>query len=239
MERGPPKRWSLGHLISRNLWKSPSIHLFKFNLPHSKIYHSHHLQLLLNMHLPKNSPSQPSQQMDHQQPPQSHHELSEAEGWSTVCPWVPKRYLKPSSVQWPLSVSEGAVSRVSSRFHFGSSGKAPRLVDRGDLLSVELDAWFGLHEQPRILAHLAECVGPQRLGLQNLPGRHAWLPSLRQWSSGNGFSRLLLFARSGVTSRCGQFASALTSSCCSTLGTFWTMLTLRFRVRSVWCFSWS
>ena len=47
------------------------------------------------------------------------------------------------------------------------------------------------------------------------------------------------FARSGATSRSGTLASALESSCCSTLVTLWTTLTFRFRVRSVWCFSWS
>ena len=60
---------------------------------------------------------------------------------------------------------------------------------------MELGARFGLLEQLRVLAHLAacsECVGPQRLGLQSVLGRHARLPPLRQWFRGNGFALLLL-----------------------------------------------
>ena len=47
------------------------------------------------------------------------------------------------------------------------------------------------------------------------------------------------FARSEITSESRQFASNLNSLCCSTLVTSWTTFCLRFRVRSVWCFSWS
>ena len=47
------------------------------------------------------------------------------------------------------------------------------------------------------------------------------------------------FARSGITSRSGRHASNRSSSCCSTLLSSLTTLYLRFRVRSVWCFSWS
>ena len=45
------------------------------------------------------------------------------------------------------------------------------------------------------------------------------------------------FFRSGITSGSGRFASNPSSSCCLTLVTLWTMFFLRFRVRSVWCFS--
>ena len=56
-----------------------------------------------------------------------------------------------------------------------------------------------LLEQLRFLAHLAtcsECVIPSRLELQGGPGRHAWLPSLRQWLGRNGWARLLVLRAS-------------------------------------------
>ena len=58
-----------------------------------------------------------------------------------------------------------------------------------------------LLEQLRVLAHLAtcmECVTPSRLELQSGPGRHAWLPSQRQWIGRNGWVRLLLLRTSSL-----------------------------------------
>ena len=86
-------------------------------------------------------------------------------------------------------------TRVSGGFRFRSSGKTARLVHGGGSLSVELGAMLELLKQLRVFAHLAacsECVGPQRLGLQSVLGRHPRLPPLRQWSRGNGSARLLL-----------------------------------------------
>ena len=91
--------------------------------------------------------------------------------------------------------SEGAVSGISGGFRFWSSQRAARLDGRGDPLSLELGARIELLEQLRVLAHLAtcsECVIPSRLELQSGPGRHAWLPSQRQWLGRNGWARLLL-----------------------------------------------
>ena len=60
MEKGPPKRFVLGHLIVR---KAPLIHHLRFNLPNRKLHHSHHLCLFYhfilntvihNMNLPYN-----------------------------------------------------------------------------------------------------------------------------------------------------------------------------------------
>ena len=45
------------------------------------------------------------------------------------------------------------------------------------------------------------------------------------------------FARSGVTLGSGRPASVPSNSCCSTLVTSWTILILRIKLRSVWCFS--
>ena len=93
---------------------------------------------------------------------------------------MPKGHTKPSSVQWPLMVSKETISWACGGLRFGSSGEAARLVARGDSLPVELGARLELLEQLRVLAHLParpECVGPQRLGLQSLLGRHAWLPT--------------------------------------------------------------
>ena len=45
------------------------------------------------------------------------------------------------------------------------------------------------------------------------------------------------FARFGITSASGRLASNQSSSCCLTLVTSWSTFFLRFRVRSVWCFS--
>ena len=69
----------------------------------------------------------------------------------------------------------------------------------GDPLSLELGARIELLEQLRVLAHLVtctECVTPSRLELQSGPGRHARLPSLRQWLRRNGWARLLLLRAS-------------------------------------------
>ena len=46
--------------------------------------------------------------------------------------------------------------------------------------------------QVSVLAASSKRVGPQRLGLQSMHSRYAWLPPLRQWLRGNGFARLLL-----------------------------------------------
>ena len=115
-----------------------------------------------------------------------------AKGRSTVHPRVPKGHSKSSSVQWPLSVSEGTVSKVSGELHFRFSGKIARPVGEGDSLLVELGARFRLLEQLQVLAHQAaclECVGPQWLGLQRMPGRHAWLPRC-----GSGLEEIALHA---------------------------------------------
>ena len=75
---------------------------------------------------------------------------------------------------------EGDLSRYRKElyrgFRFGSSGGTARLVGGGDSFLVELGARLGRLEQLRVLAHLAACserVGPQRRGLQNVPGRNA------------------------------------------------------------------
>ena len=95
--------------------------------------------------------------------------------------------------------SEGTVSGISGGFRFWSSQRAARLDGGGDPLSLELGARIELLEQLRVLTHLvtcSECVIPSRLELQSGPGRHAWLPSLRQWLGRNGWARLLLLRAS-------------------------------------------
>ena len=59
------------------------------------------------------------------------------------------------------------------------------------------------------------------------------LPGPFRWSDGS----VRILAGFGITSGSGRLASNPSSSYCSTLVTSWTTFFLRFRVRSVWCFS--
>ena len=93
-----------------------------------------------------------------------------------------------------------------------------------DPLSLELGARIELLEQLRVLAHVVTCsefVTPSRLELQSGPGRHARLPSLRQWVGRKRLSTPSTTAsesaRFGITSGSWRLASNPNSLCCSTL----------------------
>ena len=144
----------------------------------------------------------------------------------------------PVNFQWAFLVSKGTVSGVSGGFRFGSSHGATRLVTWGNTLSAELCARFGLLEHLWRL-HWTRCLLPNGLSKrvwQTCPifstaavARTNRLCTLSTTGSG--------FARFGVTLRSGRHASIPNSSCCLTLATSWTMLTLCIELRSVWCFS--
>ena len=93
------------------------------------------------------------------------------------------------------------ISWASGGLRFGSSGEVAQRVAGGDSLPMELGARLELLEQLRVLTYLVarpECVGPQRLGLQSVLGRHAWLPPLQQCSRRNSFAHLQLWAGMAV-----------------------------------------
>ena len=105
----------------------------------------------------------------------------------------------------------------------------------GGLLSMELGARFGLLKQ-LTWRHSPLPTGNSKRILQTSAIASATAMT-RKKRLCMPYTTVSRFTRFGVTPRSGRPSSNPNSSCCSTLVTSWTMLTLRIEMRSVWCFS--
>ena len=141
---------------------------------------------------------------------------------------------QPSCVRLSFSASKGAVSEVSGRFRLGSSGGVAQLVDGRDSLPIELGARFKLLEQFRVLAHMATC--PDVLAFNDWAFRACLIDMLDCPHCDSGLEKTALHA----FYNCEQvwpFWSHIEEWTARIIPKQCTMLTLRIRVRSMWCFS--